>query len=92
VDVLQLKPDPCCRDYQAALKLATDAASRRLGEHMLLYWYDRDRDFESPQRASECHGASAAPGYVDYGLSHGATQMVDIEGGRFVFFYVQLDL
>lgn len=59
---------------------------------MLLSWYDRDRDFESPQHASECHAQSAVPGYVDYGLNHGATLMVDIEDGRFVFFYLPLDL
>ena len=35
---------------------------------------------------------SAVPGYVDYGLSHGATLMVDIEDGRFAFFYVPVDL
>ncbi|NNG14659.1 MAG: AF1514 family protein [Gammaproteobacteria bacterium] len=27
---------------------------------------------------------------VDYGLSHGASLMVDIEDGRFVFFYLPL--
>jgi len=50
------------------------------------------RDFESSQHVSECHAASAVPGYVDYRLSHGATLMVDIEDGRFVFFYVPVDL
>ena len=74
------------------MQQANEEASRRLGEHMLLSWYDRDRDFESPQHVSECHAASAVPGYVDYGLSHGATLMVDIEDGRFVFFYVPVDL
>lgn len=47
---------------------------------------------ELPQHASECHAASAAPGYVDDGLSHGATLVVDIEDGRFVFFYLPVDL
>jgi hypothetical protein len=46
---------------------------------MLLAWYDRDRDFESTQHASECHQDSAVPGYVDYGVHHGATLMVDIK-------------
>lgn len=81
-----------CRDYLDAMRQANDEASRRLGEHMLLSWYDRDLDFESPQHSSECHQASAVPGYVDYGLSHGATLMVDIEDGRFVFFYLPVDL
>jgi len=92
VTVAKLDPQPRCRDHPEAMQLAHDEAARRLGEHMLLSWYDRDRDFESPQHASECHAAGAVPGYVDYGISHGATLMVDIEQGRFVFFYLPLDL
>lgn len=72
--------------------LADAEARARLGGAMLLSWYDRDRDFESPQHASECHLDSAIPGYVDYGVSHGATLMIDIEDGRFVFFYLPVDL
>jgi hypothetical protein len=53
---------------------------------------DRDRDVESPQHVSECHAESAVPGYVDYGINHGATLMVDIEDGRFVFFYLPVIL
>ncbi|HHH43890.1 MAG TPA: hypothetical protein ENK49_07120, partial [Gammaproteobacteria bacterium] len=60
--------------------------------YMLLSWYDRDRDFESPQHASECHQDSAVPGYVDYGIHHGATLKVDIERGRFVFFYLPVGM
>jgi hypothetical protein len=30
------------------------------------------------------------PGYVDYGIHHGATLKVDIERGRFVFFYLDV--
>jgi len=48
---------------------------------MMLSWYDRDRDFESPQHSSECHADSAISGHVDYGLYH----------GRFVFFYLPVD-
>ena len=72
--------------------LGRDAATTRLGEHMLLSWYDRDRDFESPQHVSECHHASAVPGYVDYALHRGANLMVDVDNGRFVFFYLPVDL
>jgi hypothetical protein len=74
------------------MRLADAEAERRLGAFMLLAWYDRDRDFESPQHASECHQASATPGYVDYALHHGATLKVDVDGGRFVFFYLPVDL
>lgn len=92
VAVVELSPEPPLADYRAAMALADAEAKARLGEFMLLSWYDRDRDFESPQGASECHADSAVPGYVDYGLNHGATLMVDVEAGRFVFFYLPLDL
>jgi hypothetical protein len=71
VEVIRLKLEP----------------AQRPGEPMLLSWHDRDRDFESPQHTSKCHLDSAIPGYVDYGLSHGTTLMIDIDDGRFVFFY-----
>jgi hypothetical protein len=32
------------------------------------------------------------PGYVDYGVYHGATLKIDIEQGRFVFFYLSVDV
>jgi hypothetical protein len=91
VEQVELDPSPPLADYRAAMALANLEADRRLGEHMLLSWYDRDRDFESPQHASECHQESATPGYVDYGLHHGARLMIDIHGGRFVFFYLPLE-
>ncbi len=92
VTQIKLHPEPSPPDYRAAMALADAEARARLGDFMLLSWYDRDRDFESPQHASECHLDSAIPGYVDYGVSHGATLMVDIEDGRFVFFYLPVDL
>lgn len=92
VDEVCLMPQPPLNDYREAMRLADTEAAARLGEYMLLSWYDRDRDFESPQHAGECHQNSAVPGYVDYGLYHGAKLKVDIEGGRFVFFYLPLEL
>jgi hypothetical protein len=92
VAVVTLSPQPSPADYLVAMKLADAEASTRLGEHMLLSWYDRDRDFEAPQHVSECHSDSAVPGYVDYALYRGATLKVDIEQGRFVFFYLPVDL
>lgn len=91
VTVVKLMPSPSPTDYREAMRIADGEASSRLGEYMLLSWYDRDRDFESPQHSSECHQDSAVPGYVDYGLNHGAKLMVDIEDGRFVFFYFPVD-
>ncbi len=87
VSIIKLQPDTTLPDYRAAMDLARDEAAARLEEPMLLSWYDRDRNFEAPQHVSECHQASATPGYVDYGLNHGARLMIDIESGRFVFFY-----
>lgn len=92
VEVINLQPAPSPVDYLEAMKIANRIADEKPGEHMLLSWYDRDRDFESPQHASECHAFSAVPGYVDYGLYHGATLKVDMEDGRFVFFYLPVDL
>ncbi len=91
IEVQELNPSPPLADYREVMTLADRLAGERLGDYMLLSWYDRDRDFESPQHSTECHADSAVPGYVDYGIHHGARLMVDIEGGRFVFFYLPLD-
>ncbi len=79
------------RDYKQAMTLANEQANAVYDDYMLLSWYDRDRDFESPQHASECHENSAIPGYIDYALYHGAKLKIDIEEGRFVFFYISTD-
>ncbi len=93
VERLELHPEPPPADYREAMRLADAEARARFGTNwMLLSWYDRDRDFESPQHAGECHADSAVPGYVDYGLHHGARLLVDIEDGRFVFFYRPVEL
>jgi len=91
ITVVDIRPAEPLHDYQAAIRLAKEAADNRLGPNMLLSWYDRDRDFESPQHASECHLDGATPGYVDYGVNHGATLKIDVEDGRFVFFYLPID-
>jgi hypothetical protein len=92
VRVVKLMPDPPLGDYRAAMAVADAEAGNHLGDFMLLSWYDRDRDFEAPQHVSECHSDSAVPGYVDYALYRGATLMVDIDNGRFVFFYLRVAL
>ncbi len=91
VTIIELSPDPAPDDYMQAMQLANAEAEKLIGEHMLLAWYDRDRDFESPQHASECHVNSAIPGYIDYALYHGASLKIDIEQGRFIFFYLPID-
>ncbi len=50
-----------------------------------------DRQREPIHLGEQCHQEGAVPGYVDYGLNHGAKLMVDIEEGRFVFFYLPVD-
>ena len=85
VQIIRLQPEPAPVDYRAAMTLANAEAARHFDDYMLVAWYDRDRDFESPQHSSECHADSAVPGYVDYALSHGASLMIDIQDGRFVF-------
>ncbi len=82
---------PVVSNYQQAMQIANEIAEQKLGDYMLLSWYDRDRDFESPQHASECHADSAVPGYVDYGIYHGAKLRVDFNQGQYVFFYRGFD-
>lgn len=72
-------------DFDAAIRRASAVADELLGENMLLSWYDRERDLESPAHASECHEGCAIRGYWDYALNRGATLAVDFDGGRFVF-------
>jgi len=87
VEVVYLHPENKVIDYQQAVELARSAAEQRFEEYMLVSWYDRDRDFESPPNTSECSEGCKKDGYINYGLNHGAKLMIDIEDGRFIFFY-----
>jgi hypothetical protein len=87
VSMVRLHPKAPLTGYLQAMQAAQIEAESRLKESMLLAWYDRDRDFAVPQHVDECHLGSATPGYVDYALHHGACLIIDIEDGRFVFFY-----
>lgn len=91
VEIIHLDPDREPADYRVAMALARTVARTRLGASMLLSWYDRDRDFESPQHTSHCGRPGAIPGYVNFGLSHGARLKVDIGQGRYVFFFLPLE-
>ena len=86
-----LHPQTKSKDYQKAMVLAKAEAEERLGEYMLLSWYDRDRDFESPPNTTEKPGDGPRDGYIHYGLNHGATLKIDIEEGRFVFFFAPVE-
>lgn len=72
-------------DFEAARKRASAVADELIGENMLLSWYDRERDLESPAHASECHEGCATKGFWDYALNRGGALAVDFDGGRFVF-------
>ena len=77
--------------YQEAVTFAKNQAEQRFEEYMLISWYDRDRDFESPPNSTECAEGCQKDGYIHYGLSHGAKLKVDIEDGRFVFFFAPVE-
>ncbi|MFW8600214.1 AF1514 family protein [Desulfobacterota bacterium M19] len=78
-------------DYQEAVELAGEQAGKRFKEYMLISWYDADRDFESPPNSTECARDGRKDGYIHYGLSHGAKLKVDIENGRFIFFFTPVE-
>ena len=82
-----LHPESRVNDYQGALALANAQATQRFDEFMLISWYDKDRDFESPPNSTECLATCQKDGYIHYGLNHGAQLKVDVEDGRFVFFF-----
>jgi len=92
VTLVELNPEAPLKDYLEAMEPAKEEIVKHVDDYMLMSWYDRDRDFESPQHASESDEECAVPGYVDYGINHGATFKVDIEKGRFVFFFTPVDL
>lgn len=76
-------------DFNALLKLATAIAEHLLGnETMLLSWYDRERDLESPAGVSECHEGCATKGSWDYALNRGARLAVEFDSGRCYFCFL----
>jgi len=76
-------------DFNAALKLATAIARQQLGDDtMLLSWYDRERDLESPAGVSECHVGCATKGSWDYALNRGARLVVEFDSGRYFFCFL----
>jgi len=76
-------------DFNGALKLATAVAQQQLGEDtMLLSWFDRERDLESPAGVSECHEGCATKGSWDYAENRGARLAVAFDSGRFFFCFL----
>ncbi|MFC1512926.1 AF1514 family protein [Thermodesulfobacteriota bacterium] len=91
VEIVSLSSAAEVADYNAAVTMAKAVAEKRFDEYMLISWYDRDRDFESPPNTSERGEEFPKDGYIHYGLSHGAKLKVDIEQGRFVFFFTPVE-
>jgi len=91
IETVFLHPEEKVGDYQQAMVLAKSQAQQRFEDYMLVSWYDRDRDFESPPNTTECAEGCKKDGYIHYGLNHGATLKVDIEDGRFVFFFTPVE-
>lgn len=90
IKVIALHPETMLKDYQQAVTLARDQAAHHFSEYMLVSWYDRDRDVESPPHTSECAAGGEKNGYIHYGMSHGARLKVDIANGRFIFFFTPM--
>jgi hypothetical protein len=89
VKTLRLDTAEFSLDFNAGLKLATAIALQQLGEDtMLLSWYDRERDLESPAGVSECHEGCATKGSWDYALNRGARLTVEFDSGRFYFCFL----
>jgi len=78
------------KDYQEATLIAKKQAGQRFEDYMLISWYDRDRDSESPPNITEKPGDGPKNGYINYGVNHGAIHKVDIKNGKFVFFFTPI--
>ena len=91
METVRINPEQPVADHQQAMALAREAAGERFEDHMLISWYDRDRDLESPANTTECAGDCPKDGYIHYARSHGAKLKIDIEDGRFVFFFTPLE-
>jgi hypothetical protein len=74
-------------DFNQAKRLADALAAERVDEPLLLSWYDRARDLESPAGVNECHRHCATPGFVAYAANRGGVLLVDVAHGAYVFCY-----
>jgi len=88
MNTLRLDTTELGLDFNAALKLATAIAQQLADDTMLLSWYDRERDLESPAGVSECHEGCATKGSWDYALNRGARLAVEFDSGRYTFCFL----
>jgi len=87
VKIVEINTIVTIANYAEALVIAHAEAEKHFEDAMLLSSYDRERDFEIPQHAGECHVNSAIPGYIDYALYHGATLKIVLNNKQYSFFY-----
>jgi hypothetical protein len=90
MEIRRIASPEITRDFDAAIKRASEVAAELLGDNMLLSWYDRERALESPAHAGECHEGCPTKGFWDYALNRGGALAVDFDDGRFVFCYMPL--
>lgn len=65
--------------FPAQQALADVVAADRLGEPMLLSWYDAGRGIESPHGVSECGQAAPDHGVRQYARSRGGALEIELE-------------
>lgn len=87
METLHVQWDGPALAFAPAKRLADAAAEALLQEPLLLSWYDRQRDIESPAGVSECHSHCETRGCVDYAASRGGRLLVDIGHGSYLFCY-----
>lgn len=75
-------------DFAACHRLANAVAADLAADAMLLSFYDRERDLESPSGVSECHRGCTTPGWWDYAQNRGGSLVVNCDRGRFVFCFL----
>ena len=90
MDRLRIEWSGSALSFARAKRLADGAAATLLAEPILLSWYDRARDIESPAGVNECRKHCSTPGYVDYAASRGGALVVDVGAGEYVFCYRSL--
>lgn len=90
METLNLTIDESGLDFNLAKRMADSAADEKIDEPILLSWYDKPRDIESPAGVSECHIGCSVRGCVDYAANRGGTLTVDINNGMYLFCYMPM--
>jgi hypothetical protein len=81
---IHIKVEKADLDFNKALVIAKKEAEGYRVDAMLLSWYDKKRDFYSPQ--VECCGEDE-PSWVVYAKSRGGDLTIDINDEEYVFIF-----